>query len=126
MADATESTSETVPSSTFKVTLKRETFEIDIYKLTGHERLEAKRLLEVDEFQTLSLIRDEVGIYVLAYLAAKRLRPTLKFSDVLDLAGDELTIAIVGDEDGDADPFGGSSDPEPKAKRSSGKPSTED
>ena len=117
MADAT---TEQV-GSTFKVTLKAETFEIDIAKLTGHERFEAKRLLEVESFEIVQLFRDP-GVYVLAYLAAKRRRPTLAFADVLDLGGDELQIELVGAPD--ADPFGGSAKAEPKGKNSSDKGST--
>jgi hypothetical protein len=113
---------------TVKVTLKNEQYELTLDSLTGRERLEAKRLLEVPEFHTSMLIGDEIGVMVLAYLAAKRVTPSLSFDAVLDLTGSEITIdfsafdAPDGDEHG---PFDGSATKASRAKTSSAKASSE-
>jgi hypothetical protein len=113
---------------TVKVTLKNEQYEIALDSLTGRERLEAKRLLEVDEFHTARLIGDEIGVMVLAYLAAKRVTPSLSFDAVLDLTGSEITVDFSDftDEDGDETaPFEGSATKASRAKTSSAKASSE-
>lgn len=104
-----------------KTTIKGETFDIDVSKLTGVERRDAKRLLEVEQFSIEQLVSDDVGFYVLAYLAARKRRPTLTFEQVLEVPGDELTIDFG--EVGAADPFEPSAPPASKAKSSSPKAS---
>lgn len=119
-------TATTEPDSwVLKITLKSSTYEIDIYKLTGHERLEAKRLLEVEQFETNMLLLDEIGNLVLAYLAAKRMEPKLRFSEVLDLTRSDVTIDLGSDTEDERDPFGPSETPDTAAKTSSRKASSE-
>jgi hypothetical protein len=115
----------TTPSTLFTVTLRNERYEIDITKLTGHDRRDAKRLLEVQTFSIADLLSDEIGVYVLAFLAARKTNPTLRFEQVLDLTGDELQVELVETADGD-DPFGDSPPKASKAKRSSSASSTAD
>lgn len=113
--------------TTFRITLKHQKYEFDIEKINGRERIEAKRLLETPTFKLSQLWEDEVGIYVLAYLAAKKTDPTLTFEAVTELTGDEVTIEFPGFwDDGDAepaDPFGPSEPKGSAAKQRSSKSS---
>lgn len=108
-----------------RATIKTETYELDLGTLTGHERLEAKRLLGTDQFTVGQLIEDEIGFYVLAFLAARRVRPDLSPDDVLSLPTRDLKIDFGKDGD-QKDPFAPSETKGSPAKKSSSKPSSED
>lgn len=114
-----------------KITLKNATYEISLATLTGRERLDAKRLLEVPEFFTNLLIADEIGMLVLAYLAARRVDDSIEFDQVLELNGNEVTVDFTAlldeqQEDGGAGPFDGSTPKASRSKTSAQRPSPED
>ncbi|WP_320672384.1 hypothetical protein [Patulibacter defluvii] len=113
-------------STTFVVraTIKNETYELDFGSLTGLERIEAKRILGVDQFEFGQLLNDEIGAYVIAYLAAKRVRPNLSPDDVLSLPARDLSIDFGLGDGEEKDPFSPSATKASPAKRSASKPSS--